>query len=82
MRDCANWVFMLAFLLLSAITAITAIRWKTGTGSHVVAALSCVCLLMAIINGFQGVRSCFVTAESGGNVAAAEDASALSIRGL
>lgn len=82
MRDCANWVFMLVFLLLSAITAITAIRWKTGTGSHVVAALSCVCLLMAIINGFQGVRSCPVTtAESGGNVAA-EDASVLSIRGL
>lgn len=76
MRDCANWVFMLAFLLLGDLTAITAIRWKMEANAHIVAALSCVCLLMAIINGFQGIQSCpVVTAEVVGNVAAAaEDA--------
>lgn len=71
MRDCADWVFVLAFFLLGVILALagihmfnTRINRKTEACAHVVMAVSCVCLLLAILNVFQGIRSCpVVTAE-------------------
>ena len=65
MRDCADWVFVLAFFLLGVILALagihmfnTRINRKTEACAHVVMAVSCVCLLLAILNVFQGIRSC------------------------
>lgn len=63
MRDCADWVFVLAFFLLGVILALagihmfnTRINRKTEACAHVVMAVSCVCLLLAILNVFQGIR--------------------------
>lgn len=80
MRDCADWVFVLAFFLLGVILALagihmfnTRINRKMEACAHVVMAVSCVCFLLAILNVFQGIRSC--------PVVTAEDASVLFIGG-